>query len=222
MTVAYDAFSSSATSTGTISLTHTPVGTPRAVIVFATENQSSSDEIVSATYGGVAMTEVANTPLISLNGQDVAMYCFFLGTGIPTGAKTVTVLATTGTTKIVGVITLTGAKDTSVVDMDKTIDSASLENPSCTLQAGGKSVFCCISLSSGENDPTKITPLASWTSRVETDYGATMSGIYTYDTIGTADVTAGWTQLANDAFAIALAVSEQSASIRKMMTMGVN
>ena len=58
------------------------------------------------------------------------------------------------------------------------------------------------------------TPLASWTSRVEIDWGPQVGLMYTYDTIGTSDVTAGWTQAADDATMVALAVSEVLAATK--------
>src|SRR5690606_11093100 len=42
----------------------------------------------------------------------------------------------------------------------------------------------------------------------ETDVGSTVAGVYSYNTIGTSNVTAGWSQTAEDALMLAVAVAE--------------
>jgi hypothetical protein len=111
------------------SFTHTPVGTPKGVLVYAIENAAASTitaEITGCTYGGIAMTQVANSPAQNTAAtEDGLVYGFFLGSGIPTGIQTVTVQASgsvnqkvavaitvsdpgTGTTRIAGTAALAG------------------------------------------------------------------------------------------------------------------
>ena len=45
--------------TTSTSFTHTPVGTPKGVIVFVSQNASSTDENGSISYGGVSLTKQA-------------------------------------------------------------------------------------------------------------------------------------------------------------------
>lgn len=207
MPVAFDARSASGAQSGNMSFTHTPVGTPRGVSVKIAQAGGSGDEVIAVTYGGAPMTRSAFNPLTS--GETGAVYLYFLGAGIPTGAQTVAVTVTgTGSTKRAEVWSLTGARDTEIVDVDATINSTSLVDPSVTLQLLGRASFCGIVLFSGHDAVTGITPLAGWTARQEGDFGAVVCGMYSYDTVAAVDVTAGWTQAANDAAAIAFAVSE--------------
>ena len=207
MAVAYDNFSNGTAGTGDISWTHTPVGTPRAVIVFIA-GIAGADEVSGVTYGGVAMTEMTGSPNTKITGETGAVYGYFLGSSIPTGAQTVAMTSTAANLKSIAAITLTGGADTEIVDVDATINSDSVENPSVTLSLAGRTSFCAIVIYSGQDAVTSITPLTDWTSRLEQDAGTEVVGYYTYNTIGSTDVTAGWTQAAEDAIAIAVAVSE--------------
>ncbi len=210
MTVAFDVFSDVAEGNGELSWTHTPSGTPRAAIVFIVEDFQSVDGVTGVTYGGTSMTEVPGSPNIHATGETGAVHCFFLGSSVPTGAQTVVVSISGVFQRRAAAITLTAVDDTEVVDSDGTIESTSLANPSVVLSLSGRISFAAIAFHSGWNDPSEIVPLASWTDRLEHDWGARVSGWYTYDTIASADVTAGWTQDAEDATMIALAVSEVS------------
>jgi hypothetical protein len=208
MAVAFDAHTG-ATSISP-SFTHTPVGTPRAVIVFIRDTSGSADQVSGVTYGGVAMSEISGSPNIpNDSGTDSHfLHAFFLGSGIPTGAQTVAVTETGSFDMHVNCITLTADADTEIVDSDGTIDSTSTANPSVTLSLGGRTSFAAIVFSSGHGVVGSITPLTGWTGQDEDDSGVKVGGCYTYDTIGSTDVTAGWTQTAEDAQMIAVAVTE--------------
>jgi hypothetical protein len=82
-----DATSSSTGTTAGPSWTHTPSGTPNGVLVFIVQ-LSDGDDISGVTYGGVAMEEVSGSPVIRT--ADGAVYAYFLGSGVPSGAQTVT------------------------------------------------------------------------------------------------------------------------------------
>ena len=214
MAIAFDAFSNSAQGTGNLSWTHTPVGTPRGVIVGiiqVTGGPAPSDQVSTVTYGGTSMTEVAGSPLAQSGGEPSMIHMFFLGASIPTGAQTVAVTVTGANQKIACAVTVTAGQDTSVVDTDATITSTSQANPSATLALGGITCFCGEVFQSGQNDPTGITPLTNWTARMENDFGTEQGACYTYDTISSTDVTMGWTQSADDACCIGIAVRENAA-----------
>lgn len=209
MAVAFDAFTRSSGS-GAVNFTHTPVGTPRGVIVLISQGVSS-DAVAGVTYGGVAMTEISGSPNLKATAETGGVHGFFLGSGIPTGAQTVSVdNGGVTATKLVHAITITASDDTEIVDSDATINSDSVANPSVTLSLSGRTSFCVLELFTGQGSPSGFAPLTSWTSRDETDVGLFCLGCYTYDTIGSSDVTAGWTQTAEDAVMIAVAVSEAS------------
>jgi hypothetical protein len=209
LAVAFDKIVESGLPTsGNFSFTHTPVGTPRAAVLWVVLDINTTDQVSGVTYGGVSMSEVSGSPNIHTTGQPGSVHCFFLGSSVPTGAQTVA--GTVGGTNLrsVVVVTLTAATDCEIVDADATINSDSQANPSVTLSLGGRTSWCGIGFHSGQANTASITPLASWTSSHERDFGSQVGGVYRYDTVGTADVTAGWTQTAADACAIAVAVSE--------------
>lgn len=199
MTVAFDA----ATTNTTTSFTHTPVGTPRAVILLSVVE---ANLITAVTYGGVAMSEVALSPVVKTTGEPAQVGAWFLGSSIPTGAQTVAITKT-GEGSRVSVITLTGADDTEVVDTTS-ISSDSVTDPSATLSLGGRDCFCCQAGRSGQDAVGGVTPLTGWTELTEADLGTQIAFTHRYNTVGTTDVTMGWTQLAEDATAIGVAASE--------------
>lgn len=207
MAIAFDSSGTPASGTGNFSFTHTPVGTVRAVIIGIMQNVGATDEVTAVSYGGVALSRVG--AVFHTTGEPGAVYLYFLGASIPTGAQTVSVTVNgTGSTKRVTVWALTAGADTEVVASDTTINSDSQANPSVTLGLMGRSCWCGIEFFSGQNAPTGITPFASWTATLEQDFGSQTGGSYRYNTIGTADVSAGWTQTAEDAAMVAVAIGE--------------
>mgnify|MGYP007030112427 CR=1 FL=1 len=118
---AYDAVSESHTGTtgsasqDSFSWTHTPVQTPRGVLVFV-NTIGSSDLSTSVTYGGVSMNRVSGSTATDSAGEPGTVTAWFLGSGIPTGAQTVTVNRTNNATVMYAVcITITGESDTTIV-----------------------------------------------------------------------------------------------------------
>lgn len=207
MTVAFDAFTSNVVGSTNPSFTHTPVGTPRGVVVFVLWI-SANDEITGITYGGTAMSEVSGSPNLKAAAETMSMAAYFLGTSIPAGAQTVATAGSGVSGKLAYCYTVTAAADTAVSDSDGSINSDAVGNPSAILSLGGLAAFVCEALLSGQDVITGITPFAGWTSRHEIDGGAYSAGSYSYDTVGTADVTMGWTQATDDATCIGVAVRE--------------
>ncbi|MCR4298291.1 MAG: hypothetical protein NUV75_06000 [Gallionella sp.] len=102
--VAHDAASESHTTGATGSTnqasftwTHTPVGTPRGVLVFVF-TRSATQTVTGVTYGGVAMTEIAGGAAVDTAGEPGRVDTFFLGAAIPTGARPVVVTRTNNAT----------------------------------------------------------------------------------------------------------------------------
>lgn len=210
MAVAFDAVSNVAAGTGNLSWTHTPVGTPRGVKVDIVEN-GGTNGVSSVTYGGVAMELVAVNAKSS--GEAGTVVTYFLGRSIPTGAQTVSVTVSDAVSKRAVAITVTAASDTCWVSTDFSIGSDSLANPSSTLNLLGKTCFVSLALHSGQGATTGITQLTGWTNRLEHDFGAQMGAWYNYNTISTADVACGWTQTADDAVMISLAITEAPVAV---------
>lgn len=226
MAVAFDAFGSGSDAGGSANLTwtHTPVGTPRGVLVWIIQTgfTPSGTNAVSCSYGATDMgSPVAE--IVKTTGEVCAVTFYFLGSSIPTGAQTVTFDPVASAIKLGGSVTLTADADTEIVDSDATINSDSSANPSITLSLAARACFAAIGFFSGQGDPAGVTPLSSWTSRLEHDFTPAVGGVYTYDNVGTSDVTAGWTQTADDAVAIAAAVSEivTAAAPKSQLLLGV-
>lgn len=104
MAVAFDAASEShsgttgASSVASFSWTHTPVGTPKGVLVFVYTAASTSDIITGVTYGGVSMSAVTGGRAVDSAGETGSVKAYFLGSGISTGAQTVEVTRTNDST----------------------------------------------------------------------------------------------------------------------------
>ena len=214
MAVEFDAWSNeTAAASGTLTWTHTPVGNPKGIFLWVVQNVGVTDEVDSVTYGSLTMTEVAGSPLVNTTGEPGAVYGYFNGSAIPTGVQTVTVNVNgTGSFKQGGVATLVALANTETVEVDVSINGDLGANPSTTLSLNGRASWCGLAFFSGVGVVASATPLTGWTTRNETDFGAQLAGFYTYNTIGTTDVTAGWTQSADQATAICVAISEASAA----------
>lgn len=206
MAVAFDAYTATAVtlSGSPYAVSHTPTGTPRGIIGII-QMQGAAAYVSGATYGGDTMTLVAE--IYRATGGHVAMY--FLGTSIPTGTQSFSVTHSHFGNMYSSVISLTADADTEIVDSDfTTMVSDGLDDPSTTLSLAGRSSFCALA-GAFQDAAADISPLGSWTSRSELALGAATNIVYTYNTIGTADVTAGVTTLsAGFVRAIAIAVAE--------------
>lgn len=207
MTVAFDASSHSFVSNDPQTFTHTPVGTPRGVAIFCGRNGSSTDDISDPTYGGVPLTRVRSDA--DDVGEPMRSWWYFLGSGIPTGAQTVSVDKVGTHNLYVVCVTLTGADDLEVVDHDGT--SGDIANPSVVLQYGGRTCQGLVGMMSGQQAPTSIAPLATATLVREQDMGSQSAEVDRQTTPGTSDYTAGFTATIEDVALSAIAISEVEA-----------
>src|SRR3990167_3771959 len=80
-TLAFDAHSASQTS----GYTHTPAGTPAAVLHFVHQYADLIDNGFTCTYGGVSIPRITFAVLDG-SDEDVAIYGYALFSGIPTRA----------------------------------------------------------------------------------------------------------------------------------------
>lgn len=208
--VAFDAFTSSTGGTGDYSYDHVPVGTVKGVIVHVIVNGLAVG-ISGVTADGAALTEVAESPVTNSTGELGSCHTFFLGSSVPAGTLTIAVDATLGTeVSVSGCVTLTADGDTSVVDTGIVLSDGQ-SNPSVTLALGGVSSFCMIGAWSGLGN-LSMSPTTGWTERFEHDFGNQNGLIYTYDTVGTSDVAAGYTAGADDVAMHAIAVRDNAAA----------
>lgn len=223
MAVAFDAFSTIGQTTGDMSFTHTPVGAPKGIIVYIVTN-GVNITVSGVTYGGVAMTQAANSPVTNVTGELGSTHCYFLGSSIPTGAQTVSIDMLLGTeVSFAGCVSVTASNDTSVVTTG-TVLNDNLLNPSVTLSLGGVTSFCMLGAWSGQNNPASLLPFTSWTSRATVDFGVESGCIFTYDTIGSTDVAAGYTASADDVALHAIAIRENAGgavTVKTLAALGV-
>ena len=211
--IAFDASTNATPGTGDLTWNHVPVGTPKGVIVGIVQyGVDRLDHVTGVTYGGVAMTEVSGSPRLAGVGTEASVvYTYFLGSSIPTGTQSVVVSTNSAISRAATCVSLTSSGgNAEIIDVDATIDGGNVgANPSITLQLGGRLCFVMVSFMSGYTSITSIAPNTGWTSRQEYDHGVGTSGHYTYNTIGSANVTAGWTQgTGEDGLMIGIAVAE--------------
>jgi hypothetical protein len=206
MAVAFDAATASGEQLDDFSFNHTPVGTPRGVLVmlFASE---TGDQVTGITYGGVTMTEVPLSP--ALPAGEVSSYAYFLGASIPTGLQAVAVNMVSDAAEWSAVcITVTASNDTEVHDTSRSITTA--DDPSVVLTITKES-FCAGVLGSGHlsvpSAGTDTTIIAT------TDFGVATGGVSRKTTNATADFTYGFvTPGSDDVALLAVAITEIAAA----------
>ena len=120
MSVAYDAVTrshasgSTSASEASFSWTHTPVGTPKGVLVFTFSN-TTNDNATSVTYGGTSMTAVSGGRAVQSGTYGGEVKAWFLGSSISTGNQTVVVNRTNNAdTMWAAAYTVTAAANTEV------------------------------------------------------------------------------------------------------------
>lgn len=223
MAIAFDA-SVEAVRTGTTdphTWTHTPVGTPGAIVVSAIHGTSATDHVLSVTYGGVSMTRIVRaTDTVTEPG---AAELWFLGAGIPTGAQTVSADLDSATTDDIQFVSMswTAGADTEVVDFDSISQDAA--NPQVTLQFGGRSCVSVCALYGGGAAPTSYTSLSDQTRVQDNDFGAFSGCVDRLTTAQTADDTIGYASSTDDVAFVALAFGEvvpatYASTLRKGLT----
>lgn len=208
MTVAFDAITSAQVSSGgSWQFTHTPVGAPGGVLLVITSD-TITDDIASVTYGGVAMSEVALSPA-TVSGEPLAVHAFFLGGGaVPAGQQTVAITSNGLTSNVFycELLSFTTSRNATIIDTSSA--SGVGADPHVTLSLASKEAYCVLGWGNGHFDVRNLSPDSGWTSRRETDAGARGHGLYTYNTIGTTDVSCGMTAASDDYVLLAIAVGE--------------
>jgi hypothetical protein len=225
--VAFDATSIDTGSgeTGNLSWTHTPVGTPRGVVVYVIQGETggteTTDQVSAVTYGGVSMTRLGTVAVTESTVETLRTYAYFLGASLPTGAQTVAVTVAASAIKDACAVTVTAAANTEVVDWEVGSSTNTNQLLTATLSLASKTSFVSTGFTSGENIATSNAALTGWTLRHATDLGSHTGGLTTYNTVGTSDVAGGFDLSADSATAIAVAVSEVVAGDASVALTGV-
>jgi hypothetical protein len=211
---AFDAISTMAgNGTGNFSFTHTPVSTaPKGVLFIAAQDVGVTEEITSVTYGGIALTHVALSPLVKDAGtEDGVIYGYFLGSSVPTGAQTVAVVVSTPiiSSKRGIAVTLTSTASTVEVGDTTTLNSASVTNPSVVVDTTATS-FVIGCLFSGQNAITSVTESTDYTLLAsEHDFGGTVASWQCRTNNSTSTgTTVNWTAGSEKAGILAIAIRD--------------
>lgn len=219
MAVAFDAISSSAVGTTDRTWTHTPSGTPRGIVVYVIQDLGTTDEVTGVTYGGVSMTEMSDSPLLSsAQAEDGAVYGYFLGSSIPTGAQTVTVSVNgTGSSKTACAISVTASTDTTVQDTSFVDTTGS--NPSITISGGAATCFYSAAILSGANATANITLDAGFTEIDADDFGSAVGASAYKNSTATGDQSITWTAASLPNAILGSAVTESAAASGGRLTL---
>ena len=205
MTVTFDQVTENVAAADPQNFTHTPIGTPRGVVVLIAHNTISTDIVNGVTYGGVAMSRIRTDA--DTAGEPGRTYLYFLGASIPTGAQTVSIDRTQATQSVVAyAATFTAAADTEVIDHDGT--NGDQANPAVTFTQSGRSAVSVGILHSGLNLPANAAELADQTRLGDHDYGNQVVVASRRTTADTADDTFGYTSASEDVALSAAAIAE--------------
>lgn len=214
MTIAFDAWSHSGAESDTnLSWTHTPAGTPRGVYVGVVQANGNQVNATAVTYGGSSLTQLANSPwTVNASGQaqDAAISWWFLGSSVPTGAQTVSVTVGATDPRVAYCFTVTAAADVEHHADNSTGSSTG------TLSLSGTTCFVCQIGQPDGGTEAKAIP-TNWTNRdfelVDGDPNNDAFQADTYDIIGSADVTFGYTASAGALpLIVAIGAKEAAAS----------
>jgi hypothetical protein len=184
------------------------VGTssPKGVIVAVVHGTSSTDHVLTVTYGGVSLTRIQrNTDTATEPG---AAELWFLGSGVPTGTQTVSADLASATTDDIHFvsITLDAADDLEVVSKGGINENAA--NPSVTLAYAGRTCMSFAAFYGGGASPAAFTENANCTRVADFAIAAFYSVVLRQTTAGSTDFAIGGTASSDDVAFAAIAVSE--------------
>ena len=190
MAIAFDAIASKASTNDSTTWTHTPAGTPAGILVFIHQRADQTDVVTAVTYGGIPLarvTRVGNAGAYAASSE----YAYFLGSGVPAGAQTVSVTHSSAKDCAYESISYTSILGGSKVQDYKTLSASGAAPRGTNLSLGGKTCHVSLGYATEHYALPQYAPLAGWTVRRETDHGGDCTGCETYDTVGISDVAWG-------------------------------
>jgi len=227
MAVAHDASSKSAVTSGTTdpSWTHTPSGTPRAAMVFALTQNSSTPAISGVTYNGVSMTLIGTG--IDTDTEPGCVQCFFLD-NVASGAVTVTATRNTtsgGIDTQCVCVTVTASSPTEAYAAGMVTYGGSSENTGSDTTGSGTAAYTEASVTDGSpgtnsmryagcyyggsNPPTTGTNSTLLESE---DLGLRGWAVFRETTAGQGARSVGSTDSSDDRAAVHIAIRESSSA----------
>jgi hypothetical protein len=186
--------------------THTPVGTPRGVLVFV-YTISATQTVTGVTYGGVAMTPVSGGAAADIATEPGRVDVYFLGSSIPTGAKSVVVSRTNNSVVMYATaITQTAAGDTEVAGVSILQNDQALAQQSISDGSTGVNSVRYAGAYSGLAAPPTVG--ANSTLLQNIDLGNFGASTVRETTAGQGARLVGFTAASDDVAAVHLAVRE--------------
>ena len=175
-------------------ITMTGAGSPRAIIGSVTAS-SNTDTATDMTYPisstPTSLTNITGSPFTTTTVGSGSAFSIRLLNGVDSGANNLVITTSGATLKSSLGVTLNAAADIAL-QATNTIDTATPSNPETdTLSLSGASCYCIQNYRHGNGNIGNSSNLTNWTEDISTDYGTTTGGVWTYDIIGTSDVTFG-------------------------------
>lgn len=188
--------------------THTPIGTPKGILVFTNNYSVGADQVSSVTYGGVAMQEVVAAT--DTAGEPGNTQAWFLGSGIPEGTQTVSIsYSVTPTNTYYHYCTSFNSSRNLDIRVQASASRANDQaNPQALLSYGGNECLAVCNIQSGLAAPTDLTLLAGMSAISSFDFGQRVIRLDRQTTAGTTDFTIGYTAASDDVAFVAVALAE--------------
>lgn len=197
--------------------THTPNGTPDGVLVAVAQAVTAAPHAQSVSYGGQALSQVVAASCTS--GEQGHVSLWFLGTGVPSGAQTVSVDLDSATADDIEVCCVTlvsnDGEDLEVLTSAAISNTATGTNGTTTLSYGGREGMAFSVHFSG-----LVT--SWWNLRVPDNYehigfndsySSQVTKVCRQSVPGTSDFTAGIVQTTDDLAAAFVAITRIAALI---------
>jgi hypothetical protein len=186
--------------------THVPGGTAAAIVVSIVHGTSSTDHVLTVTYGGVSMTRVVRATDTAT--EPGAAELWFLGSGIPTGNQTVSADLASATTDDIHFVSMSFSAPGDCTAFTSGSINENAANPSVTLTYGGRTAMAVAALYGGGASPASFTPNGNCSAVADFAIAAFYSTVIRQTTAGTADFAIGGTAATDDVAFVALALSE--------------
>lgn len=191
-----------------VTKTFTPVGTPRGIFVGIAQVAAVTDDIVSVTYGGVALTRIASAQITAAGRA----YMYFLGASIPTGAQTVSIGTTGGgATRWAGIASVTAAADTQILVSG--IIQTGTANPQIAVNSGTASALrmCIMYVTSGllPSNYVEVSGMAAPVAAAEHPFGGVLTKLGRQASPSSGSFTIGYTQAQSDNVMMAAGAIEE-------------
>lgn len=168
---------------------------------------SAADRVSTLDVEGVSVPRL--TFASKATGEAMGTYLWFLGQNIPAGAELTATWAISAGAAFLGLAGLYGDTDIRITGSG-VILSDSVADPSVIVPTHREPSLALLQLLSGHDGGVgSITPLTDWSALVELNISSIQQwALYMYDLIQSGDVTAGWTQTAEDALALGINYAE--------------